>query len=366
MPKILYIGGFEMPDKNAAAQRVLSIAKVLKALGYSISFYGITKSKDFHGVVNGFNYEAKDYPANFLQWVRYAVGFGIIGYVRKHKPEYVITYNYPAIAQFRLVCYCRLNNIKIVGDITEWYESKEVIKHIDTSLRMRWCNKLLDGIICISSYLSKYYSRQRCLQLPPLVDLEEPKWKKIEINNKDSNIHLVYVGSPGKKDRLDYIINGIFQTKISNLHLDVIGITENEYKKTYPEFQNVKETDFVSFYGRMPHNDAVQKLSQSDFQIFFRDNSRVNNAGFPTKLVESLSAGVPVITNKISNISDYLIDGYNGFMIDTPSEENIREILLKISTLSPQNICELKNHISIHVFDYHNYINDISLFFQSI
>lgn len=38
MKRVLYIGGFELPDKNAAAQRVLSIGKAYRLLGYDVLF----------------------------------------------------------------------------------------------------------------------------------------------------------------------------------------------------------------------------------------------------------------------------------------------------------------------------------------
>lgn len=41
---ILYIGGFELPDKNAAAQRVVANAKALRDLNYNVVFIGITKT----------------------------------------------------------------------------------------------------------------------------------------------------------------------------------------------------------------------------------------------------------------------------------------------------------------------------------
>ena len=34
--EIIYIGGFELPDKNAAAHRVLGNAKILRELGYKV------------------------------------------------------------------------------------------------------------------------------------------------------------------------------------------------------------------------------------------------------------------------------------------------------------------------------------------
>lgn len=43
MKKILYIGGFELPDKNAAAHRVLAIAKGLRDSGNEVVFMGVSK-----------------------------------------------------------------------------------------------------------------------------------------------------------------------------------------------------------------------------------------------------------------------------------------------------------------------------------
>ena len=41
--RILYIGGFELPDKNAAAQRVIGIAKSLRDSGYKVRFVNALK-----------------------------------------------------------------------------------------------------------------------------------------------------------------------------------------------------------------------------------------------------------------------------------------------------------------------------------
>ena len=41
---VLYIGGFELPDRNAAAQRVFGIANALRKLGYNVVFLNALKS----------------------------------------------------------------------------------------------------------------------------------------------------------------------------------------------------------------------------------------------------------------------------------------------------------------------------------
>lgn len=365
MKKILYIGGFEMPDKNAAAQRVLSIAKALKEKGYETFFYGITQEHKFSGVVDGFTYEACSHPSDTIAWFKYALGKGVIDYIKKKAPDYVFLYNYPAVAQERVISFCKKNGIKTVGDITEWYRSTSFPKRVDTWLRMRVSNKHLDGIIAISRYLANYYKGSKLIQLPPLVDKKEEKWNITQAERQDEKIHLVYIGTGSIKDRLDKIINGIRQAGVDKFHLDVIGINVEQYNKIYGQSFGCNNLD-VEFHGRLPHKEAMKYLKNADFQIFFRDFIRVNNAGFPTKFVESMSAGIPVITNRISNIDDYIKSGANSFMIEHPEEGEICEVLKLVSTLSRDEIENIKSKCLKEEFDYRKYCGTLDTFMKSL
>lgn len=365
MKRILYIGGFEMPDKNAAAQRVLSIAKALREAGYGTQFYGITQSGDTEGEVDGFHYEAYPHPNGTKAWFKYALGHGVINYIRQNAPDYVFLYNYPAIAQEKVIRYCRKRGIRTVGDITEWYRPTSLPKRIDTYFRMRISNRHLDGIIAISRYLAKYYKRNKLIQLPPLVDKKEEKWNITPAERQDEKIHLVYIGTGSIKDRLDKIVKGIHQTGAEKFHLDVIGITAEQYSMIYNQALDYKDVDVI-FHGRLPHRDAMKYLMNADFQIFFRDFIRVNNAGFPTKLVESMSAGVPVITNRISNIEDYIRNGENSFMIEHPGEDEICEVLKRVSTLSRDEIDNIKSKCLKEEFDYRKYVKRLEMFMQNV
>lgn len=365
MKKILYIGGFEMPDKNAAAQRVLSIAKALRESGYDTQFYGITQEGDIEGNVAGFHYEAYPHPQGTFAWLKYSMGKGVISYIKKKSPDYVFLYNYPAIAQERVIRYCRKRGIKTVGDITEWREPKSKLKRIDTWIRMRVCNKHLDGIIAISRYLADYYKGENLIQLPPLVDKQEEKWKVIPEKHNDDRIYLVYIGTGSVKDRLDLIINGIQTAGGKRFHLDVIGIDSRQFESIY--HQNIDlESLVVVFRGRLPHREALAYLKSSDFQIFFRDNIRKNNAGFPTKFVESMSAGIPVITNRISNIDDYVKNGKNSFMIEHPEEQEICKVLKKVASLSREEIDSIKENCLKDEFDFRKYSQTIDAFLKSL
>lgn len=366
MKSILYIGGFEMPDKNAAAQRVLSIAKALRLGGYSVSFYGITKSGDVGGTVDGFEYEALPYPSGTKEWIRYAIGEGILDYISRKKPSLVITYNYPAIAQERVIRFCHKKGIKVIGDITEWYMPSDIIRKADTALRMRWSNKHLDGIIAISKLLKEYYKGSNVIQIPPIIDSDDSKWMQPLNYQHHDIIKLVYAGIPGAtKDRLDYIVRGIAKVPHGNIVFNVVGITKEQYNELYGDDPDISSLPIV-FHGRLSHSDTLKLILESDFQVFFRPNIRVNNAGFPTKFVESMTAGVPVIMNQISNVEDYLIDGFNGIMISNPIENEIYEALERVSRLGRVTINEMKANCDKTMFDYHRYSTALNGFINDI
>lgn len=384
--KILYIGGFELPDKNAAAQRIVSNAKLCRDLGYEVTLIGVDKSIKSNGLSKKFKFEDFDcysikYPRNNADWMHYLTNVNYIyPFTKSGTVSHILAYNYPAIALHRLKIFCNSNKIKVIGDCTEWYEAKgnfifRLIKGMDVYLRMRVMQTKLDGLIVISDYLYEYY---RCkvrnlVNIPPLVDLSMGKWK---VNNKELNnnpISLIYAGSPGGsgKDRIDTVINvlsEIRKNKDINVLFNVIGITKNEYQnifkiKTLP--QHIDE--FVSFKGRLSHIETLKEIGKSNYQVFVRDVNLSNTAGFPTKYVEAISCGTPVLTNTSSNIEKFFKNGKTGYILDISSYEKLKVSLLNALTIDKEVLKVMKNYCSnSRIFHYLNYAKDFQKFLHSI
>jgi hypothetical protein len=167
---ILYIGGFELPDKNAAAQRVIANSKLLRSIGYNLVLMGTNKTevlilKNSFKIIENFETYSIPYPKSFKQWIKYVTSINDTLELIKLtdlKFDFIITYNFPAIASAKLLKHCKRNNIKIIADITEWYNHKPnsimgIIKYLDSEFRMKYFNKKYDGLICISKYLFDYY-----------------------------------------------------------------------------------------------------------------------------------------------------------------------------------------------------------------
>ena len=260
--------------------------------------------------------------------------------------------------------FCRRRRIKLYADCTEWYSyaGSHLIKHIlgeiDTWLRMKVLHPKMDGMIAISKFLTDYYKdKLPTVCVPPLVDLADSKWCEIKTENK-SVIQIVYAGSPGKnKDKLNYVIEALSQVNDIKFQFKIIGIDEKQYLEYYPEHQKLisELKDKVIFLGRLSHQRTLDHIKIADFSMFVRDVNRVTMAGFPTKFVESISCGTPVITNKTSDLDEYLEEGKNGFWLT----HNIATSLNLIFKIDRENINRLKIDMDRSLFDYRGFVEQL-------
>ena len=106
----------------------------------------------------------------------------------------------------------------------------------------------------------------------------------------------------------------------------------------------------IVFWGRVDHKKVLQIVKQSNWAIILRDNNRVVQAGFPTKLVESISCGTPVLVNDFSNIRDYL-DSNNSILIDNLND--IEQSLVRA--------CCKEVTFERSIFDYNKYLPELEM-----
>lgn len=352
---ILYIGGFELPDKNAAAQRVIGIAKGLRELGHTVVFLNSVKSYEAEGIkeVEYFGFRCYEYKreneADYL-----FTGHTALSMIKQVDADAIIAYNYPAVSLNRIRIYCKNNHKKCFADATEWYQAVgenivyRIIKNLDTAYRMRWVQKRLDGVIAISRFLYDYYKDSvKTILIPPTVDLSDKKWN-VPVEKNTDVVSFVYAGVPiALKEKLDVIVKAFSEVEKSNnsVRLNIVGVTEEQFKELYGWNDVISESIF--FWGRIEHLQVIKLVKGSDWAIILRDNNRVVKAGFPTKLVESISCGTPVIVNRFSNIEDYISDR-NSIITDL---ENITQSLRKAILT--------KNTIDRSLFDYNRYLEEL-------
>lgn len=370
---IVYIGNFIFPDKNAAAQRVVNLGKIFSKLNYSVVYISILFEQNKTSIEKKeyFGYTCYEYKVGTrsIEKIQSLYNLKKIKKIIEENKNVkaVIAYNLRSVLLYKLYRHCKKNNVKIIGDITEWYGTsnlnflKKVKEKADIYLRMNILNYKMSGNIVISDFLyNTYVGRVPVVNIPPLVDLSENKWEKCHCKEAGNTgiTKIIYAGSPSKqKERLDLIVESVTAlSKKIQVELSVLGITKNEFCQIY-DFDKTILQDNIVFYGKIPHKDAIRKIAESNYSIIIRDKNRITTAGFPTKFVESISAGTPVITNDNSCVKKYIYENKNGYII---SIENLEKDLSTILDKNRQiDVCRKQFH-------YENYIEEMDTFIKKL
>lgn len=391
---IAYVGNFSFPYGNASGARVLGNGYVFKELGYEVIFIGLDNSlksnsrlEDTKRVYNGFTYYNLPYPVGFKGWLSYAKRFNEAATCLKTYDLYaVISYGSPTLSVFNLKLknWCSQKDSYYFTDCVDWLAAgsgsflHRTIKFFDNDYQKRILNAKADGVIAISSYLSEFYSKKGCktIVIPPLVDSD--RYSILDIStSSNTSVELIYVGIPfpidgrpvkadGYKDRLDLVIEELHVTSESNFIFNIYGLTKEQYLSVVEKHSVLLNElkNKIVFHGEISNSEAIIKIAKSDFTILFRDVNRMTSAGFPTKFVESISCGTPVITTKTSDLEQYLDVGKNGYFVDINGpNRQLAEILAK----DKNDIRIMKNYCKdSKLFSYHNYTGKMEDFIKSI
>ncbi len=376
METIVYIGG-ELPDKDASALRIMSNAKALREFGYNVILIGQIRGLKVYDILEdrfeGFTSYLLPYPRTNIEWINET--FSIEQYlsvIQKFRNTVaVICYNFHTLALLRLVHYGKKNGIAVLSDCTEWHTTfhlhgiKKHAKSLDIFFRMNIAQFKTMGNIVISQRLFDFYSRCNCIVIPPLVDLGEEKWKSSHANQNE-NCSFVYAGRIGiEKDLLNNCISALYELRDYNFKMDILGITRNEYLNIYPTFGNILDEleKKIFFHGMLPHCDAVEYIKKASFSILIRNQTRKNDFGFPTKFVESIACGTPVITSDFSDVKIYAQKYSIGIMIEGTEKKSILAGLKSALLLSVDDRKTLiDNCFRCKAFDYRTYTNELGEF----
>lgn len=360
--RTLYIGGFEVPDRNAASHRVMGIAKSMRECGMNVILCGIHK-EDHNEIecqnIQGFDAFSRKYPVRFVEWIRYLYDISFfINLSDKYRIDSMICYNLSSITLGRLSRYCRREGIRCMADVTEWYGYDgrgliSLLKMVDEFFRMRIIQKKLNGLIVISSHLEEYYGGgPSVVRIPPTVDIQESKWSYCD-NDQAQTLSLVFTTDAVIRDGLEILIRALLKVRRS-YSLDVIGLSCEDFVCRFPQYKkDLDDNESIRFHGRLSHDKTIGYIREADFLCFFRKTTRQTKHGFPSKYVEAVSCGTPVITNATSDIEEYAY-GNAAILVDSLDENAIIETI---------EHAERRSVVDRDRFDYRKYTPKLYQFF---
>lgn len=353
-PWVAYVGPMAFPEGGAAARRILGNAQAIAATGRRVVIVS-GQSGRADGAIQqvapgiscvAVNERDADHLPKLLRYARY-LGMGRRSRswiaAQPTRPEAIILYSGYAPYLLQFTGWTRREGIPLIFDAVEWYTAPTIPAfllspyHWSIELTMRMLIPRADGVIAISRALERYY-RQRgvaVVRIPPILDMVGLSDAAVE---PASLLRLAYAGSPGRKDCLGAVVAAVIAIDRGQgrLRLDIAGVTQDELRRSL----RTKGLDHgelpasIVAHGPVPHERAQEIVGRADFSVLLRRINRVSTCGFPTKIVESLALGTPVIANISSDLADCLRDGETGIVCGGPDAADLRDALERAMAMS--------------------------------
>lgn len=394
---VVYIGDFDLRNKNVQAHLIQNNAKILNKLGYKVSFIGENREASLKEIESLPKLNLDDGNI-YLELPNTLSIKGIFQYhIVAHKiflfleqisksfdVKFVITYQSPTFAVIlkRIAAWCKDIGAKYIVNCADIpiFESQPFLRRI--VMKWNWgklhrINKeYADGLIAVSRYIEKFYYKEGMpsIIIPPLFD------NYIDYDYKLSErTTFIYAGTPfslnkninvsGMKDRLDRIIDYcLILSKDDILYrLLVIGVTKDQYTTCIPRHRmDLEHNDDILFLGRYTHDETLKAVKNADYMLNYRDLNIMNEAGLSTKLVESISLGTPVVMNSVGDNFMYLREGITGFEL---TGDVVRDVsfLKSLSNKTYYERIELKNKCANQkVFSLEKYETELNTFLCAV
>lgn len=151
---------------------------------------------------------------------------------------------------------------------------------------------------------------------------------------------LIYGGNLGKPQGLDFLLETIKETRLSNAYFLIVG-NGTEFLKIQYWF-NIHKPDNAKLLQKLPKEDYDQLLSACDVGLIFLDrNFLIPN--FPSRLLSYLEMKIPVIaaTDPNTDIGDIIEDANCGYKVIAGDQA---EMQLKLKHLIHDDLQTLGNN----------------------
>lgn len=379
MKRILFVLDNCFPFGTAAASRARSLCQLFDLAGYKVH---VICSRTMESNLNVDKVYKLPYCTYKISTNKPATAIAsFVGtpalmkdvkkYFAEERPDFVFAMN--SLTFFRkLRRICKQRKIKLIVEQNEWrdkssFKFRELdYRYIHEEWLIKQEYKKADGILAISRYFQNYYRNvgMNVVRIPTVLDVQNTSYS---VHSKNRKIVLIYSGNPStSKEYLASVINVLadYPQFREAFEFHIYGPDYNKVLKNIGGNDNLLKSaeGCVFIHGKVKQELMQDIMMSADFQIFLRPHRRSSEAGFPTKLGESMAVGTPVITNLTGDIGLYLEDGANGFLADDMSSSSIKDVFDKILSTDERKYSEMRKEArrtAEKCFDFRCYCDEI-------
>jgi|GEM_PF-3791133 len=251
----------------------------------------------------------------------------------------VITYNAPTIYSLPISLLSKIFNNRIIKvclvvDIPIMFQKKKGIREIARKFENFLSLKLFknyDGMITLVENTVTNFTNLKKYLVINYSPLESISTNVKDLKLDRNKINITFTGAVEEY----YGIKEMIQTMKYLSEEYCLNIFGSGSLDDYVIGQSRLDSRIIH-HGRVAHDVSIEAQKQSDLLFLVRTDEMLNKFGLPSKVIEYLSSGTPVITNKIESIPTELYKYLNFY-----EEINEKVISSKIKFITDQ--IEYKN-----------------------
>jgi len=170
--------------------------------------------------------------------------------------------------------------------------------------------------------------------------------KSTQSQSTDDVLRIIYAGHVREDKGIFELISSIkaLNTKGYQVQVDIYGALYTNIDRNFTD-----SLDNVTYKGEVENDLLRKKIGNYDIMVF---PSYYEGEGYPGAIIESLLAGIPVISTNWKFIPEIIEDGINGFLVPIKDSQALAGAIEKL-ILSPSVLTQLKENalVSASNFD---------------
>jgi len=212
-------------------------------------------------------------------------------------------------------------------------------------------------LMCQSDYWKQIYQDYsnlpdgRFVVIPNMINVSQYS-RYIKQQNPSANIKILFLSSILRNKGIYDLINAVnlYKIKLQNCHFFICG-HGSELAHIKELVKNLKLSNLFSFKGVVQGPEKIDILHQSD--IFVLPSYR---EGLPNSILESMAAGLAVITTRVGGIPDVIENDKSGKLINPGDIESLGKAIVELSINR-----NLRKFLRNNAFDYVSKNHDVNV-----
>lgn len=211
---------------------------------------------------------------------------------------------------------------------------------------------VIDSYVLITDYMKSFFPNKPYAIMEGIIDKNEDLSVYAE---KTKNFTIMYAGALYEKFGLKSLLEAFIDLKDEKCELWLFGV--GDMVKTIKEM-SLKDSRII-YWGHKPNDEILLFQRQATLLVNPRYSSNeFTKYSFPSKLLEYMSSGTPVLTTKLPGIPEDYFDKMLYFEEETP--EGFRRSIEDCMLMSRTELYDFGKKAKMYVFQHKNNINQLN------